>query len=37
MILQKLVETVMQLRRADTAGISLLEKHGGEEAFSPQG
>lgn len=33
MILQKLVETTLQLCRADTAGISLLEKHGDAEVF----
>src|SRR5687768_7012494 len=32
-ILQKLVETALQLCRADTAGISLLEKHGDAEVF----
>jgi|GEM_PF-1274823 len=32
-ILQKLVETALRLCRAGTAGISLLEKHGGEEVF----
>ena len=32
-ILQKLVETARQLCHADTAGISLLEKHGGVEVF----
>ena len=31
MILQRLVETALQLCRAGTAGISLLEKHNGEE------
>jgi GAF domain-containing protein len=33
MILQKLVETALQLCRADTAGISLLEEQNGEEVF----
>jgi two-component system, cell cycle sensor histidine kinase and response regulator CckA len=32
-ILQELVETALQLGRADTAGISLLEKHDGAEVF----
>ena len=32
-ILQKLVETAQHLCHADTAGISLLEKHGGAEVF----
>jgi len=32
-ILQKLVETALRLCRAGTAGISLLEKHNGEEVF----
>lgn len=31
MILQKLVETALHLCRAEKAGISLLENHGGEE------
>ena len=31
MILQKLVETALDLCRAETAGISLLQNHGGEE------
>jgi len=33
MILQKLAETALQLCRAQTAGISLLEKHDGAEVF----
>lgn len=33
MILQKLVETALQLCRADRAGISLLERHNGAEVF----
>ena len=33
MILQRLVETALQLCRADTAGISLLEEQNGEEVF----
>ena len=33
MILQKLAETALQLCRADTAGISLLEKHDGAEVL----
>ncbi len=33
MILQKLVETALQLCDAHTAGISLLEKQNGEEVF----
>jgi signal transduction histidine kinase len=33
MILQKLVETTLRLCRADTAGISLLEKHDGAEVL----
>lgn len=32
-ILQQLVETALRLCRADTAGISLLEKHDGAEVF----
>jgi hypothetical protein len=32
-ILQRLVETALHLCRADTAGISLLEEHNGEEVF----
>jgi len=32
MILQRLAETALCLCRADTAGISLLENHNGEEA-----
>ena len=32
-ILQKLVEIALELCRADTAGISLLENHNGEELF----
>ena len=32
-ILQRLVETALQLCRADTAGISLLEEHNGAEVF----
>ncbi len=33
LILQKLVETAARLCRADTAGISLLETHRGEDVF----
>ena len=32
-VLQKLVEVAQELCRADSAGISLLEKHGGEQLF----
>jgi signal transduction histidine kinase len=32
-LLQKLVEVAQELCRADSAGISLLENHGGEEVF----
>jgi signal transduction histidine kinase len=32
-VLQKLVEVAQQLCRADSAGISLLEEHGGEQVF----
>lgn len=32
-VLQKLVEVAQELCRADSAGISLLEKHGGEQWF----
>jgi signal transduction histidine kinase len=34
MILRKLVETALHLCHAETAGISLLENHGGEEKVS---
>jgi hypothetical protein len=32
-VLQKLVEVAQELCRADSAGISLLEEHGGEQVF----
>ena len=32
-LLQKLVEVAQELCRADSAGVSLLEKHGGKEVF----
>ena len=32
-LLQKLVEVAQELCRADSAGISLLEEHGGEQVF----
>ena len=32
-VLQKLVEVAQELCRADSAGISLLEEHGGEDVF----
>src|SRR3954469_7680212 len=32
-MLQKLVETALVLCKADTAGLSLLETHGGTEVF----
>jgi signal transduction histidine kinase len=32
-LLQKLVEVAQELCRADSAGISLLEEHGGEDVF----
>jgi signal transduction histidine kinase len=36
MVLKKLVETALHLCRAETAGISLLENHAGEEEVSEQ-